>query len=166
MSRVVVLGGGVAGLSAAHELAERGFEVVVLERRHRLGGKARSIQVPPTRLGPDPHRVHPADSAGAWAPGEHGFRFFPGFYRHVIDTMARIPTGPGTTVADCLVPTSRLGISQYERPMFQFPSRFPPKPSDAATMLEGTLVAFSPVVGLQPDELAHFVARIWQILTS
>ncbi len=166
MPRVVILGGGVAGLSAAHELAERGFEVVVLERRHRLGGKARSIQVPPTRLGPDPHRVHPADSAGAWAPGEHGFRFFPGFYRHVIDTMARIPTGPGTTVADCLVPTSRLGISQYERPMFQFPSRFPTKPSDAVTMLEGTLLAFSPIVGLQPDELAYFVARIWQILTS
>jgi geranylgeranyl pyrophosphate synthase/uncharacterized protein with NAD-binding domain and iron-sulfur cluster len=102
----------------------------------------------------------------AWAPGEHGFRFFPGFYRHVIDTMARIPTAPGRTVADRLVPTSRLGISQYERPMFEFPSRFPTKPSDAATMLEGTLVAFSPVVGLQPEELAHFVARIWQILTS
>ena len=28
-TRVVVLGGGVAGMSAAHELIERGFEVVV-----------------------------------------------------------------------------------------------------------------------------------------
>ena len=32
MAKVVVLGGGVAGLSAAHELVERGFEVEVYER--------------------------------------------------------------------------------------------------------------------------------------
>ena len=35
-------------------------------------------------------------------PGEHGFRFFPGFYKHVPDTMSRIPyrtsrTGCSTT---------------------------------------------------------------------
>ena len=30
---VIVIGGGVAGMSAAHELAERGFDVVVLEAR-------------------------------------------------------------------------------------------------------------------------------------
>ena len=38
--RVVILGGGVAGMSAAHELVERGFEVVVLERRdHRRAAR-------------------------------------------------------------------------------------------------------------------------------
>jgi choline dehydrogenase-like flavoprotein len=51
MARVVVLGGGMAGMTAAHELAERGFEVVVLERRDAAGGKARSIEVPPGGLG-------------------------------------------------------------------------------------------------------------------
>ena len=45
-TRVAVLGGGVGGLSAAQELAERGFEVVVYERRPDFGGKARSIPVP------------------------------------------------------------------------------------------------------------------------
>ena len=44
-TRVILLGGGVAGMSAAHELIERGFEVVVLERRNVPGGKARSIPV-------------------------------------------------------------------------------------------------------------------------
>ena len=39
---VAILGGGVAGLSAAHELAERGFQVRVYERKPVLGGKARS----------------------------------------------------------------------------------------------------------------------------
>ena len=29
-------------------------------------------------------------------PAEHGFRFFPGFYRHLPDTMKRIPPGGGS----------------------------------------------------------------------
>jgi uncharacterized protein with NAD-binding domain and iron-sulfur cluster len=42
--RVIVIGGGVAGMTAAHELASRdGFEVVVYELRDVPGGKARSI---------------------------------------------------------------------------------------------------------------------------
>ena len=44
--RVAVLGGGVAGLSAAHELVERGFDVAVYERRDAFGGKARSTTKP------------------------------------------------------------------------------------------------------------------------
>ncbi|MBL8755973.1 MAG: FAD-dependent oxidoreductase [Planctomycetes bacterium] len=38
--RAVVLGGGVAGLTAAFGLAERGFRVQLLESRARLGGRA------------------------------------------------------------------------------------------------------------------------------
>ncbi|MET8795179.1 FAD-dependent oxidoreductase [Nocardia sp. NPDC004568] len=44
---VAVFGGGMAGLSAAHELAERGFQVTVYEPAF-LGGKARSMPVPGT----------------------------------------------------------------------------------------------------------------------
>lgn len=45
--KVAVLGGGVAGMSAAHELAERGFLVDVYERQPvYVGGKARSVDVP------------------------------------------------------------------------------------------------------------------------
>jgi len=51
---VAILGGGVAGLSAAHELAERGFSVDVYERKPVFGGKARSIPVrgPASRCAP------------------------------------------------------------------------------------------------------------------
>src|SRR5829696_6726206 len=79
MTTVAVLGGGVAGLTAAHELAERGFSVTVYEARDRLGGKARSLPVPGSGTG-----------VRADLPAEHGFRFFPGFYKHVPDTMRRI----------------------------------------------------------------------------
>ena len=42
--RVVVIGGGLAGLTAALAVADRGGEVVLLERRPRLGGATWSFQ--------------------------------------------------------------------------------------------------------------------------
>jgi geranylgeranyl pyrophosphate synthase/uncharacterized protein with NAD-binding domain and iron-sulfur cluster len=164
MPRAVVLGGGIGGMTAAHELAERGFEVVVLERRHAAGGKARSIFGAPHTLGPGPEQY--LESASPWAPGEHGFRFFPGFYRHVIDTMERIPAGDGRRVADALVATTRVGVTQYGRPLLELPARFPRTPGDAATVLVDLLLAFTPVTGLTPEDVAFFGARIWQVLTS
>jgi 15-cis-phytoene desaturase len=79
MTMVRIFGGGVAGLTVAHELACRdGFEVIVHEPRPDFGGKARS------QFSDD-------------LPGEHGFRFFPGWYLHVTDIMRRIPRQAGAT---------------------------------------------------------------------
>jgi protoporphyrinogen oxidase len=44
-SRVAVVGGGLAGLSAALELKHAGFEVTLLERSRLLGGKATSFEI-------------------------------------------------------------------------------------------------------------------------
>jgi glycine/D-amino acid oxidase-like deaminating enzyme/acyl carrier protein len=41
----VVIGGGAAGLSAAHELEKRGHRVTVLEREQTLGGKSASFDI-------------------------------------------------------------------------------------------------------------------------
>jgi uncharacterized protein with NAD-binding domain and iron-sulfur cluster len=78
---VFVIGGGVAGLTAAHELSERGYTVTIYEARTERGGKVRSWLVPLT--------TQPTKKV----PAEHGFRFFPGFYRHVTHTMDRIANG-------------------------------------------------------------------------
>ena len=43
--KVVVVGAGMAGLSAAWELRRRGFSVTVLERDARVGGRAWSETV-------------------------------------------------------------------------------------------------------------------------
>lgn len=40
--KVIVLGAGIGGLTAAHELAKRNIQVVVYERNDRVGGLARS----------------------------------------------------------------------------------------------------------------------------
>ena len=167
-TRVIVLGGGVAGMSAAHELIERGFEVMVLESGDLAGGKARSIPV--AHEGEDTSGHQLANGAGGSiahrVPGEHGFRFFPGFYKHVIDSMRRTPSFDGRKVADHLVPTTRLEFTQYGKPAFVVPARFPLTPGDASTALRDILLLFEPNADITPDDLAFFGARIWQILTS
>jgi zeta-carotene desaturase len=42
--RVIILGGGLAGLAAATALAPHGFQITLLESRNRLGGRAGSFQ--------------------------------------------------------------------------------------------------------------------------
>jgi glycine/D-amino acid oxidase-like deaminating enzyme len=68
VSKVVVLGGAVAGLSAADELIEGGFDVEAYEALANLGGKARSLAI-----GGKPG----LNGMRKDLPGEHGFRFFP-----------------------------------------------------------------------------------------
>src|SRR5271166_433616 len=166
--RVIVLGGGVAGMSAAHELIERGFEVVVLERRKIAGGKARSVPVADD--GPDTGGRQLVDkgvkSLMDKIPGEHGFRFFPGFYKHVIDTMRRTPSFDGKSVADHLVATTRVGVTQYGRPTFRVPAMFPRTSRDAGTLLRDVLLLYGPVIDISPEEFAFFGARFWQLLTT
>jgi monoamine oxidase len=45
--KAVVVGAGLAGLTAATDLADAGFEVVVLEARERVGGRTHGIEVSP-----------------------------------------------------------------------------------------------------------------------
>src|SRR6185437_16716241 len=132
------------------------------------GGKARSIPVIDDGTGTSGHQRADTGvkSIQHRLPGEHGFRFFPGFYKHVIDTMRRTPSFDGRKAADHLAPTTRIGFTQYAKPMFVAPSVFPLTPGDAGAMLRAILLMFEPVTDLTPDDLAFFGARIWQILTS
>src|SRR5262245_7617276 len=77
----------MGGLSCAHELARRpGVQVTVYEASDALGGKARSQYLRGTGQG-----------SRRDLPGEHGFRFYPAFYRHVIATMDEIPDAESRT---------------------------------------------------------------------
>ena len=99
-------------------------------------------------------------------PANTDFEFFPGFYKHVVDTMRRTPSFDGRKAADHLVPTTRVGFTQYGKPDFLAPTVFPLTPGDAGAILRDILLMFEPITGLTPDDLAFFGARIWQILTS
>ncbi len=45
VKKVLVVGGGLAGLSAALELADRGYQVTIKEKENRIGGKLFCIPV-------------------------------------------------------------------------------------------------------------------------
>lgn len=59
---VLVLGAGLAGLSAAYELAGRGHRVRVVEASNEVGGMASSWRVGPYWLDHGPHRFHSRDA--------------------------------------------------------------------------------------------------------
>src|SRR4051795_13324615 len=154
---VVVLGGGMAGLAAAHELAERGFDVTVYER-NALGGKARSIPV-----------AHSATGGRRDLPGEHGFRFFPGFYHHVPDTMRRIPfAGNANGVWDNLVAANGAKwLRAGDRPDGG-PFGIGPDGQQALTVDGLRRVLLDELGGrdVPPQELSYFVERLMVFVTS
>jgi uncharacterized protein with NAD-binding domain and iron-sulfur cluster len=152
---VVVIGGGVAGLTVAHELGERGFRVTLFDRKAVPGGKARSVRVP-------------CPPAAAALPGEHGFRFFPGFYRHVRETMCRIPLPGGGTVADRLVPVSEMMFALETHAPMRLPCRLPRSWSEglhAARMSFGFLRGMGEL-GLTAQDLLHYAGKLWRFGTS
>ncbi len=148
---VAVLDGGVAGLSAAHELAERGFHVRVYEKRPVLGGKARSIPVPDSAL-----------PGGKPLPGEHGFRFFPGFYKHVTDTMRRIPYGVHGNAFDNLTVATRILLARAGQTEITWVARSPATLDDLRVFLVELFTPF----GVPPEELIYFVTRLLIVATS
>lgn len=157
--KVVILGGGVAGMSAAHELVERGFEVEVYEKNPvYAGGKARSIEVEGTQL----------SDTGKALPGEHGFRFFPGFYRHVTDTMKRIPfSEAGSTAKSCydnLTPTHRIMLARYGQPELITIANFPRSWAEVKLFLK--FYKDFKNCGLSPEEIALFKSKVFQLVTS
>ncbi|MFD0505018.1 FAD-dependent oxidoreductase [Streptomyces chiangmaiensis] len=114
----------MSGLTAAHELAERGYRVTVYEYYDVLGGKARSIPVPGS-----------AAAGRKPLPGEHGFRFIPGFYRNLPDTLRRIPyPGNANGVHDNLRSgTETLFARSGGRADLRFPCAGSPRPRTSAT---------------------------------
>ncbi|MFF9979299.1 hydroxysqualene dehydroxylase [Streptomyces erythrochromogenes] len=157
--RVAVLGGGVAGLTAAHELAERGYAVTVYERR-ALGGKARSMDVPGSARG-----------GRRPLPAEHGFRFIPGIYHNLPDTMRRIPfAGNANGVWDNLVAPpemmfARVGGREDLRGPIPWPGHTPAAltPEEVRRALSGILQTMA---RLPLHETAYFVDRVLVFLTS
>jgi uncharacterized protein with NAD-binding domain and iron-sulfur cluster len=155
MTRVAILGGGVGGLSAAHELVERGFEVVVLEARAIPGGKARSLPVPGSGTG-----------GREDLPAEHGFRFFPGFYRHLPDTMRRIPLDGDRTVADRLTGATRILLAQAGGRNELIAGAHLPESLEDLGVLSRFLLELMTSLGIPAYEHALLVERLLTLLTS
>jgi 15-cis-phytoene desaturase len=146
-----VIGGGVGGLTAAQELVERGFTVTIYEPRG-WGGKARSQPFAGTGTG-----------GRADLPGEHGFRFYPRFYRHVIDQMARVPTPGGGTVADRLRPTTEAAIAMIDEYTWY---RFSRRQLDTPYSIVEALEMFFQTLDFDGEDVSIFTAKLLEFATS
>jgi hypothetical protein len=104
------------------------------------------------------------------APGEHGFRFFPSFYRHLFDTMKRTtivdPYDSETgrrTVFDNLIPSECLGLARD-------------KPHSSFTIPRSPLTSFEDVrkylrlvldqLGYTLDDIARYSLALFKFMTS
>jgi 15-cis-phytoene desaturase len=158
--RVHILGGGLGGMSCALHLARmarRGqlatdVECHIHERAGRLGGKACS------------------QFRGGF-PGEHGFRFFPNFYRAIIDTLGSIELGAhrveqhqfdrrlaGLSIRDLLVeaPYPALATGKLVS-------------TERALGIRGMSIMYEMMVrefGIPPGDILRFALLLGQFLTS
>jgi uncharacterized protein with NAD-binding domain and iron-sulfur cluster len=151
--KVIIMGGGIGGMSAAHELIRRGFSVEVYEARDIPGGKARSVPV-----------RHSGKDGRKDLPGEHGFRFFPLFYRNLPATMKETPVGKsGKTAFDNLVEGTRELIARAGAvPNILALARFPKNFKELRLLFE----ELTENVGLSEAEKDFAIERMWQIATS
>ena len=125
----------------------------VYEARKAHGGKARSQALAGTGRG-----------GRRDLPGEHGFRFFPAFYRHVIDTMQRIPYGAdGGRVSDNLRASTEAGVAfANDEPVLRFLRRAPSSPRE---LIDGMETAFSRM-GVSYADALLYTERVLRYYTS
>lgn len=95
--RVLIIGGGITGLTVAHECIEAGAEVEICEKELRWGGKAVSYRLD-------------AKERLAGVPVEHSLRNFSSVYFSLFETMLRIPYD-NRTAFDTLRPVPGIALS-------------------------------------------------------
>jgi hydroxysqualene dehydroxylase len=120
--RAVVIGGGLAGLTAALACAERGAAVRLLERRPRLGGLAGSF-------------VRSGSIGDLWVDtGQHVFLRCCTAYRQLLE---RLGVAGGVTLQDRLtIPVARPGSARGVGPVASVLRRAPlPAPAHLAPAL-------------------------------
>jgi uncharacterized protein with NAD-binding domain and iron-sulfur cluster len=152
-AHITIVGGGIAGLSAAHEFVKRGYRVTIYEKHSTdIGGKAKSVRIA--------HASRPDLNGLA---GEHGFRFFPRFYKHLQDTMSEIPYRNGKVI-DNLVEVDDIIFAAANRPTFHLPARLKGSLKAIRAQISGELKRVG--VQLNDAERHVFATRMWQLMTS
>jgi hypothetical protein len=100
-------------------------------------------------------------------PGEHGFRFFPSYYRHLFSTMVETPLlddegrPTGRRVFDNLEPSSFYGVAAQGR-RIRFLRRAPStRPAELLDELRDLAAS-----GYPPSDTLQFTLRIWRYMCT
>ncbi|HZQ47500.1 MAG TPA: NAD(P)/FAD-dependent oxidoreductase [Verrucomicrobiae bacterium] len=132
---VIVLGGGLAGLSSARELSRHGIRVVVLEAKNRLGGRVHTIRKQGIRIELGAEFIHGRSRPLLRAISEAGLHAEEASDQHlrwaggklknsgIWETLARVIDridleGPDVSIANFLSrssfrPTTRRVVTQF-----------------------------------------------------
>ena len=86
MNNVIVIGGGIAGLTVAHELINLGYDIILIERNDTCGGLARTKHSKKDKI----------------CPYELSWRAKGRWYQNAYDIMKKIPFDSTKTVFDTL----------------------------------------------------------------
>lgn len=156
---IVVVGAGLAGLTAANHLADAGHRVIVVETRTHVGGRARTDAVDGFRLNLGPHALYRSGPGMAVLDG-FGIEA-PGWDVPAIDSTAAVgdrlvelPVGPVS-----LLRTRLLGVKgkfQLARLLARLPEL---DPSDwASTSVDDWVAAVLP--DPRAARVVHALARL------
>ncbi|MBI3758802.1 MAG: FAD-dependent oxidoreductase, partial [Deltaproteobacteria bacterium] len=126
---VIVVGAGLAGLTAARELVSGGAAVAVLEARNRVGGRTDSQRVGNAVFDLGAQWLGPGEERCYRLVRELGLTLFPTFCRgtKVLDINGRRSTytGPIPSVSPLQLLQLQLAISLIDRAAKQVPSASP-----------------------------------------
>lgn len=99
-------------------------------------------------------------------PGEHGLRFFPGFYQHLPDTLKRIPYESNPLgVFDNLVHARDEAMVNNTHGLQPFLATFPTEPQDFEMLVKSIQELFEGTI-ITPDDAEYIAQKFWQVLTS
>lgn len=115
-AHVIVIGGGIAGLTAANYLAREGVRVTLFERASRLGGQAASRHEDGWTINRGSHALYPGGAASA------AFKAFGVSYRYGTptatytlhqDRFRPLPSSPFTFAQARLAPRDTLALLRF-----------------------------------------------------
>ena len=96
--KVLIFGGGISGLTVAHECIRQGFEVHVYEKKNHFGGKAFGLK--------NEEGLHI----------EHSIRTYGAGYHHLFQTLNEIPVGNGKSVFNNLTALPGVLMTSQQDP--------------------------------------------------
>ena len=84
MTKIIIIGAGISGLSCAYDLISRGYDVDIYEKSSNIGGQAKSLK-----------------TSKCFVP--YAWRIWSNYYYNFLDIVQKIPINNTKTIRDNLV---------------------------------------------------------------